>query len=206
LARHVAASVADTTTTRGIRDEAAVKLLLTRGLRSQEITGIKFQNVDISNKRGVLIKLRVAKRRQHRGLEPMHIPYTTDPELCAASAIVRWCNELGDEYDGPLFPAIDRWGHFSPRPMNPRSITYLLRKWLKDAGIPNPDTYSSHSPRHGVVTALTLRKCTPEQIMMVTNHLSERSLESYMTQIDQWFGFDACKATLDYVNHDGADG
>lgn len=204
-ARQVATSLARTTTTTGLRDETAAKLLFTRGSRSQEITGIMFRNVDTSDARGVLVKLHIAKRRRNCGLENMLVPYIDDTAFCAATAIVRWCNELGQEYDGPLFPAIDRWGHFSPKPMNPRSITYLLRKWLKDAGIPNPDTYSSHSPRHGVVTELTLRKCTPEQIMLITNHLDHRSLESYMTQIDPWFGFDKSKPVRDYVSLDDVD-
>jgi integrase len=50
---------------------------------------------------------------------------------------------------GPVFRGIDQWGHISERGLTPGSIVPWLRKLFHAAGVPDVDTYSSHSLRRG---------------------------------------------------------
>jgi hypothetical protein len=50
---------------------------------------------------------------------------------------------------GPVFRAINRWGHVSDVGMHPNSFIRLLRHLFTQAGLPSPDNFSGHSLRRG---------------------------------------------------------
>lgn len=50
---------------------------------------------------------------------------------------------------GPLFRAIDRWGHIHDAALHPDSLVPLLRTILANAEVTSAALYSAHSLRRG---------------------------------------------------------
>ncbi|MCY1550852.1 hypothetical protein D9M68_871350 [compost metagenome] len=73
--------------------------------------------------------------------------------LCPVQAYSDWISLAGTAR-GPVFRAIDRWGHLSEQGLHPHSVIPLLRSVLKEAGLP-AELYSSHSLRRGFATWAT---------------------------------------------------
>ena len=69
-------------------------------------------------------------------------------KLCPVSAYQDWQNSA-QLTDGPVFRAIDRWGHVGERGMHVDSIGPLLRSILSENGVVSSELYSSHSLRRG---------------------------------------------------------
>ena len=68
--------------------------------------------------------------------------------LCPVAAYQDWVGNTGLN-EGPVFRRIDRWGRVGERPLHRDSISALLRELFRQAGLPEPDRYSSHSLRRG---------------------------------------------------------
>ena len=68
--------------------------------------------------------------------------------LCPVTAYLDWVGNAGLT-EGPVFRRIDRWGRVGEQPLHRDSITALLRELFRQAGLPEPDRYSSHSLRRG---------------------------------------------------------
>lgn len=174
-----------TSSLRALRDRALSRLGTNRGWRAATKVGIRIENLKFS-KRGVRIGLRDQKTSRDRRLKYFGEPHRKGHADCAACAIRDLVRKLARR-EGPLFCAIDRWGNASERALVPKSVTYLLRKNLHEAGNADADLYSSHSYRHGVVTTCALKHWPIQEIMVVTLHRSERALREYIQVIDPWY-------------------
>jgi integrase len=165
---------------RSYRDHAIVAIGGNTGARSATIVGIRMEDV-IPHDLGHVIELRNEKTAYDGRSISMVTPHALDPRLCApctVHALVVAMNDLGLN-EGPLFRSIDQWGTVESAALVPKSITAIIRRRLGEAAIPNPNTYSSHSFRHGVVAAGRLKGWTDEQIMLVTMHRTRRGLGAY---------------------------
>ncbi|WP_080396455.1 tyrosine-type recombinase/integrase [Pseudomonas savastanoi] len=65
-------------------------------------------------------------------------------------AYINWVTVAGIA-SGPVFQRIDRWGNLSGKGMQAHSLIPVLRRILKEAGLP-AELYSSHSLRRGFAT------------------------------------------------------
>ena len=126
------------------RDHAVVLLGFWRGFRSDELSRIEVKHLTIQSNEGMIIYLPQTKT-EFAGVT-YKIPALKS--LCPVRACEVWM-EISALTQGPLFPAINRWGTLNKSSMHPTSFITILRKALTEAGLENPDSFSSHSLRRG---------------------------------------------------------
>ena len=68
--------------------------------------------------------------------------------LCPVAATSQWL-QAGTFTSGPLFRAIDQWGHVGGKGLHPNSLIPVLRELFTRAGLEAVAGYSSHSLRRG---------------------------------------------------------
>ncbi|RDH41872.1 Tn3 family resolvase [Zooshikella ganghwensis] len=132
-----------------LRNKALVLTGFWRGFRSDELSRLRIENIQVTPNQGMTIYLPRSKGdRQNQG-QTFKAPALS--RLCPVTAYQDW---LAATFlsEGPVFRRIDRWGKLADQALNPNSITTLLRKLFRDAGLVDFNCYSSHSLRRGFAT------------------------------------------------------
>lgn len=171
---------------RTLRDLAVAAFGTIRGWRSATIVGLRLEYCTFEQ-RGVSIELRNEKNIRNGECITAATPHSADHQHCLPCILrryVRALRRLGIE-EGPVFRRLDRWGNISTDPLTTKAITFLLRRGLSNAGVPNPKSYSSHSYRHGLVQSAINQHWSFADIMSVTLHRSYRGLQPYL-RLDPW--------------------
>ncbi|WP_076591309.1 site-specific integrase [Herminiimonas arsenitoxidans] len=128
------------------RNNALLLIGFWRGFRADELTRLAVESISVVPGEGMICYLPHTKGdRQYRGT-PFKVPALA--KLCPVSAYQDWQNSA-QLTDGPVFRAIDRWGHVGERGMHVDSIGPLLRSILSENGVVSSELYSSHSLRRG---------------------------------------------------------
>lgn len=134
-----------------VRHRRSVAILLIgfwRGFRGDELARLTVENTQASSGEGITFYLSYTKGdRQHEGAT-FHTPALA--RLCPVEAYINWVTVAGIA-KGPVFQRIDRWGNLSGKGMQAHSLIPVLRRILKEAGLP-AELYSSHSLRRGFAT------------------------------------------------------
>jgi integrase len=171
----------------GLRSCALAVIGGSRGWRASTIVGLQLENIS-RDPRGVVIYVLDQKTNRTSELEPTATPHTPDHQACMACIVLRLVemfHALGIN-SGPLFRPINQWGQIASTALTTKSVTDLLQQGLAEAGIPDAETYSSHSYRHGVVQAAIRLGWPDEDIMTLTLHRSKRGLRPYVICADPW--------------------
>jgi integrase len=134
---------------RQLRNKALILVGFWRGFRSDELSRLQAEYIQTIPDEGMTIFLPRSKSDRHNNGQTYKTPSLS--RLCPVSAYSDWIH-AAEITDGPVFRGIDRWGRLSENTLNPSSIITLLRKIFEDAGLENPDSYSSHSLRRGFAT------------------------------------------------------
>jgi len=128
------------------RNKALLLLGFWRGFRSDELTRLLVEHVDVIPGEGMTCFFPQTKGdRQYRGTS---FKAPTLARLCPVEAYTVWV-KTAHLTSGPVFRAIDRWGHVSDAGLHADSIAPLLRSILAEAGIASSELYSGHSLRRG---------------------------------------------------------
>jgi integrase len=170
-----------------LRDAALTTIEVNRGFRASTVVGVQIENIEFEA-RGVVIGLRDEKTNSTGELQKVAIAHTKTHRSCVPcilSRLIAYYRACRIE-SGPLFRRVDRWGRIGDQGLAPHSVTYLLRKGLARLGVPDPDSYSSHSYRHGVVKTAVLKGLSNAEIMQITLHRSVRGLAPYIAETDPW--------------------
>jgi integrase len=128
------------------RDQAMLLIGFWRGFRSDELTRLQFEYVSIKD--GVAMSCYLPFSKGDRESTGRTFLCPALPKLCPVKAFQQWQKSVGQS-KGSVFRRIDRWGHVSAQGMAAGSIVPWLRKLFQAAGVPDPDSYSSHSLRRG---------------------------------------------------------
>lgn len=132
------------------RDRALVLLGFWRAFRSDELCRLRIEDNLIHPGQGLTLYL--PRTKGDRRNEGAHFKVPALSRLCPVAAYHAWVEQLPRQH-GPVFCAIDRWGHVSDTALHPNSVIPLLRTLMQQAGIPDAATmYSSHSLRRGFAT------------------------------------------------------
>jgi site-specific recombinase XerD len=111
----------DTSTLRGLRDAAAIGLMLCTGVREAELVGLDVP--DLRQRLGGELALHV---REGKGKKERLVPYG---ELGFCLVIVdRWLERAGIE-EGPVFRGFYRGGRVRAGRLTPRAVHYLLGEY-----------------------------------------------------------------------------
>jgi integrase len=135
---------------RGIRDRAILTLGFSTGLRRSEISALRVDDVAFDAKH-MRILIRRSKTDQAGQGVVLTVERTPNSAFCAPAAVEEWLERSGVD-GGPLFRAINRWGHLNHSALTGESISDLVRDRAIDAGL-KVDNYSAHSLRAGLATS-----------------------------------------------------
>jgi integrase len=128
------------------RDKAFVLLGFWRGFRGDELTNLRVEHVQAVAGQGLVCFLPQTKADHHNHGTTFKAPALNI--LCPVEAYLGWI-EAAHLVDGPVFRAIDRWGHISDKGLHVNSLVPLIRSLFASAGIEYAEQYSSHSLRRG---------------------------------------------------------
>lgn len=158
------------------RDRALVLLGLAGGYRVSELASLMLEDVKYADE-GAVILLRRSKTDKTGGGYFKGIPHGDHLETCPVTHLRRWAARLGAE-EGPVFRAVDRHGNAKGSPMAPDSVSRVVKKRAREAGL-DPSRYSGHSLRAGFVTAASEGGAHDKDIMRQTAHRSLATLHRY---------------------------
>lgn len=131
---------------RHARNRALLLLGFWRGFRSDELTRLQVEHVNVVPGEGMTCYFSQTKGdRQYQGTV-FRAPALS--RLCPVDAYLSWTT-VAQLTNGPVFRAIDRWGHVRGEGLHADSLVPLLRTMLSKADIASADLYSGHSLRRG---------------------------------------------------------
>jgi len=160
------------------RNKALVLIGFWRGFRSDELSRLQAEYIQLVPGEGMTIFLPQTKGdRQNQGQE-FKVPALS--RLCPIRAYQDWIQMI-DISAGPVFFGINRWGQLSDRALNPNSIIALLRGVFRDAGLLDPDSFSSHSLRRGFATWASNNQWDIKSLM---EYVGWKDIKSAMRYID----------------------
>lgn len=160
------------------RDRALLLLGLAGGYRVSELASLRAGDIELVDE-GAILLLRSSKTDQAAGGLYKGIPYGDHPETCPVSHLREWLELLPtSSEDGHVFRGVDRHGNIGARHMAPDSISRVVKKRVKKAGL-DSSRYSGHSLRAGFVTAASEGGAHDKDIMRQTAHRSLATLHRY---------------------------
>ncbi|MBC3885118.1 site-specific integrase [Undibacterium griseum] len=166
---------------RHVRNKAILLLGFWRGFRGDELTRMRIEHVDVVSGEGMSCYFPQTKAdRQFKG-SSFKVPALS--QLCPVSAYLDWI-ELADLKAGPVFRAIDRWGHVSQDGLHADSLIPLLRSLFHHAGIESPTQYSAHSLRRGFANWATANGWDIKTLMEYVGWKNVQSAMRYVEGAD----------------------
>ncbi|QXH74803.1 tyrosine-type recombinase/integrase [Pseudomonas atacamensis] len=149
---------------RAARDQALILIGFWRALRGDELCRLCVEHIRVREGQALDIFLASSKTdRLHRG-RTLVLPALR--RLCPVDAYQHWLAVSGINH-GPVFRAIDRWGHLAEGPLNPNSLSRILRLAILRSDVAG-DAFSAYSLRRGFAT------------WACHNHWSSKALMEYV--------------------------
>ncbi|NEX60198.1 tyrosine-type recombinase/integrase [Noviherbaspirillum sp. 17J57-3] len=160
------------------RDKALLLLGFWRGFRGDELTRLRIEHVQAVAGEGMTCYFPQTKGdRTYQGTT-FKAPALS--RLCPVEAYLEWICASQLE-NGPVFRGIDRWGHVSDEALCIDSLIPVLRKMLKNSGIPSSELYSGHSLRRGFASWATSNGWDMKTLM---EYVGWRNVQSAMRYVD----------------------
>lgn len=162
---------------RAIRDQALILLGFWRAFRSDDLCRLRIEHIQVRTEEGLEIFLGSGKTdRQNQG-RTVSVPALK--RLCPVQAYEAWLDASGLR-QGPVFRAIDRWGHVSQEALNPNSVSRLLRMAFARNGL-DGEHLSGHSLRRGFATWASRNQWGTKELM---DYVGWKDVQSAMRYID----------------------
>ncbi len=164
-----------------VRDRAMLLLGFWMASRRSEIVALDVADVQVLPE-GVKMHLKRSKTDQEGKGDDKAAPRTEDPALCPALALDRWLRDSAIT-EGPLFRAIDRWGHMSPSRLEVKAYVRAIKRYASAAGF-DASQLSGHSLRSGFVTTAAKEGKSVDAIMRQTLHKDPGTVLGYIKMAD----------------------
>ncbi|MGD0469982.1 MAG: site-specific integrase [Terriglobales bacterium] len=161
----------------GLRDAALVLVGFAGGFRRSELAAIHICDLKFSSD-GVVITVRKSKTDQEGAGREVGLPFGSSSQTCPVLALRQWLDRAGIQ-EGPVFRAVQRYGHVSRRGLHRDSIGKLLKRAAARAGM-NVDPLGGHSLRAGCVTQAAMNGVREFIIMRQTGHKTVATLRRYI--------------------------
>jgi integrase len=180
---------------RNLRDKSLILLGFWRGFRSDEISRLRVEHVEASAGEGISCFLgRTKGDRQNLG-STFRAPALS--RLCPVEAYLDWIG-AAQLTAGPVYRAVDRWGHVGENGLHVDSIAPLLRRMLKNAGLLSTDAYSGHSLRRGFANWAASDGWDVKSLM---EYVGWRDIKSALRYIDASVSFAKARMENGMVRH-----
>nr|WP_253912950.1 site-specific integrase [Ralstonia pickettii] len=163
------------------RDKAIVLIGFWRGFRSDELSRMCVEQIEVEAGRGMTVFLPRTKSDRNQHGTTFKAPALS--RLCPVTAYQAWISASGLT-EGPVFRRINRWGHVGDEALHVSSFVPLLRALFRAAGLPAPDSYSSHSLRRGFATWANSNQWDLKMLMEYVGWKDVRSAMRYIDAAD----------------------
>ena len=168
---------------RAARDQALILIGFWRALRGDELCRLRVEHIQVREGHELEIFLASSKTdRDHRG-RTLVVPALK--RLCPVDAYQHWLAVSGIN-QGPVFRAIDRWGHLSEERVNPNSLSRILRLAFLRSGLAG-EGYTAHSLRRGFATWASRNQWSSKALMEYVGWRDVQSAVRYV-EADAPFG------------------
>jgi integrase len=169
---------------RGKRDKALFLVCFAGAMRRDEVSALKFENLEFVKGRGVNIFLGSSKTDQEQQGTWIAIDYEEDKKVCPVRALEAWIRAANIKF-GPLFPSVSQWGEIGDR-LEGYDVARILKKRAEQLGVPIEDL-SGHSFRAGVATSMYKDGV---KLVDISARLRHRKLETTRGYIRKLESFD----------------
>jgi site-specific recombinase XerD len=158
-------AVPDLKTLKGIRDKAAIAILIGAGLRRSELAALNFEHIQHRTGRWLIADL-IGK---HGRIRSVPIPLWTH------LAVIRW-EEAAGITQGALFRRVTRHGSVTPWRISPQAVFQIVKSCSErlDLGV------SPHDLRRSFARLAHLGQARLEQIQLSLGHASVVTTEIYL--------------------------
>lgn len=168
---------------RHVRNRALLLLGFWRGFRGDELTSLQVEHVEVVPSEGMRCYFPKTKGDRTLAGTTFQAPMLT--RLCPVAAYLAW-KELTGLQMGPVFRAVDRWGHVADSGLHPDSLVPLLRSLFEQAGLLAAAEYSSHSLRRGFASWATANGWDLRALMEYVGWKNVRSAMRYVESADSF--------------------
>jgi site-specific recombinase XerD len=163
----------------GIRDKALLLTGFMGAFRRSELVKIDIEDLTFTRD-GVIILVAKSKGDQEGQGEQVAIPYSSNPDICAVTALKNWIYNA-HLVTGPLFRPLNKYKQIRNRRLTNQSVALIVKKYVGLAGL-NPDNFAGHSLRRGFATSAAQHDVDERSIMKQTRHKSEKMVRRYIEQ------------------------
>ncbi|MDO6387906.1 site-specific integrase [Uliginosibacterium sp. 31-12] len=159
------------------RDVALLLVGWVGAFRRSEVANLRVEDVTWLDGSGIEILLRHSKVDQE-GQGYMKFLPASHGAWCPSKALQHWL-EVSGITTGHMFRPINRHDQIGGAALTPHSVARIVKRLAEQAGR-DPGAYSGHSLRSGFVSAGILAGVPSHQLMQVTGHRSEATLQKYV--------------------------
>ena len=160
------------------RDKAIFLLGFWRAFRSDELTKLQVENIEVEPSIGMKIFISRTKSDHVTLGKEYKVPALK--QLCPVDAYVQWIKSANITA-GPVFRGINRWGKINEGNLNPSSLISIVRKCCIKANLENGEVFSSHSLRRGFATWANTQGWDQKSLM---EYVGWRDVNSAMRYIE----------------------
>lgn len=179
------------------RDKALILIGFWRAFRSDELTRLVVEHINVYPGQGIECYLPRSKTDRHSKGKYYKAPALS--QLCPVDAYLDWIT-LSGLTTGPVFRSINRWGHIGAHALHPDSVVSLLRHCFTEAGFIEADSYSSHSLRRGFASWANAHQWDLKSLMEYVGWKDVQSAMRYIETPDA-FGQQRIEQSLNQVIH-----
>jgi integrase len=145
-----------------LRNNALLQIGFFGAFRRSELHAIRYEDLRFSDN-GVEILIPRSKTDQGGEGQCCAIPYG-DEVLCPMLALKTWC-EKAEIKTGYVFRRIIKGRRMMEQPIAAQHVNKIVQDVAKSSGLPNAESYSSHSFRRGFATTASQRGASLSAIM-----------------------------------------
>lgn len=158
-----------------LRDRALLLIGFSIAARRSELVALDVVDIaDVEN--GILVTIRRSKTDQESSGAVVAVPFGAI--VCPVKALRAWLEAASIE-SGPIFRAVLKGGHVSPRRLSGASVANIVKAHAERLGL-DPTRFAGHSLRAGFVTSADAQGASIFKIMDVTRHKSVDTLRGYV--------------------------
>lgn len=171
---------------RGVRDAAMLMMGFAGALRRSEIASLLFGDIEKGD-RGLLVTIRKSKTDQFGQGVLVGIERGQSATTCPVTRWAAWCalrDGAGVCPESSAFLSV-RGNALTDQPISGATVNRAVKR-LAQLGGANPEEYSAHSLRAGLITEATRARVPYDAIMKHTRHKSYEVFLGYVRRETLW--------------------
>lgn len=168
-------------TLKALRDRALLLIGFAGGFRRSELVGLDVTDIE-HVRQGIVVNLRRSKTDQEGRGRKIGIPFARGRH-CPVRALEAWV-KASDFESGAIFRPVSRHGHIDlGQRLSTEAVAIVVKEAVAKIGH-DPEQFSGHSLRAGLVTSAAMAGIPLWKIRKTTGHTSNEMLGRYIRDAD----------------------